>query len=62
MYKILETTENVPCKMYKYKQHMCTAPKISDTASSITMLLVVPGMVMNEEVDETPAFKELSLL
>ena len=57
----------MPCKslqvfLYKYKLHMCTAPKISDTASSITMPLVVPEMVMNEEVDQTPAGKELSLL
>ena len=42
--------------------HMCTAPKISDTASSITKPVVVQDMAMNEEADQTPAGKELSLL
>ena len=38
---------------------MCTAPKISDTASSPWLY---QEMVINEEVDQTPAGKELSLL
>ena len=37
----------------------CTAPKISDTASSITKPV---KMVINEEADQIQAGKELSLL